>query len=207
MTAAGPGDFRCFVAVEMPPEAKVFLDGWVKQARLAFPGYRFGSSENLHVTLQFLGNVERSKISYLTKVLSSSVLGMPAFRTGFGDAGSLNARGVPNILHVSIGQGRQDLIRLAEKVSVGLGSAGYRPDKPFVAHITLGRSRDRNAGKTSGDIAAQWRSGFSRYCEEAGTPVTWDAGGVLLMESVLGPLGPTYIRRGEAPLARASGEG
>ncbi len=190
------GTFRCFVATGISPEVKAFLESWVHAARQAFPDYRFGSPQNLHVTLQFLGDVDRAKIPYLTEVLVSAVEGVKAFSLSLGEAGSFPGRGTPRVLHVSVDQGRDDLVRLADKVSRGLSAAGYRPDKPFVPHITLGRLRDSYRG----DSAAEWRDSFARFLSRGGRVQSWATGEVLLMESVLGPSGPTYTRRGEAPL-------
>jgi 2'-5' RNA ligase len=197
---AGAGVFRCFVSAGISPEVKAFLDSWVKETGRGFPSYRFGSSQNLHLTLQFLGDTDRSAIPALVDAISSSTAGLTPFEVELGEAGSFPARGAPRILHVSIGRGREDLVRLAEKVSGGLGAIGYRPDKPFVPHITLGRSRDRIDVPSLTDIAGQWRSSFSRFCQLKGTPGAWKIEEVDVMESVLGPKGPTYLRRGLVPL-------
>lgn len=191
--------FRCFVAVPLPPAAKQFLAAFVDRAKPAFPGYRFGPAHNLHITLQFLGDVERAKIPLLVKTLDGAVAAVPPFRMGLGDAGSFPGHGSPRILHVTVGPGKQELAGLAAKVNGALSAIGYRPDKPFAAHITLGRARYRQA-RPGEDVAAKWRAAYSAYVDEAGYPVQWDAAEVLLMESVLGPGGPTYTVRGTSRL-------
>jgi 2'-5' RNA ligase len=198
--------FRCFVAVAIEPAVKAFLASWVRTAGEAFPGYRFGPAQNLHVTLQFLGDVDRGLMLRLTDLLSSSVRDLPAFRAGLGHAGSFPERGTPRILHVAVDQGRGDLVRVAERVRSALSSAGFEPDKPFAAHITLGRSRDSRQGGRSKDkdLAALWRDLYAEFSRKAPAPA-WEVAEVLLMESILGPSGPAYVARGKAPLRAPKG--
>lgn len=46
---------RLFVAVEIPEDVKLIVDASVEPWRLAFPRARWVPTENLHVTLKFLG--------------------------------------------------------------------------------------------------------------------------------------------------------
>jgi len=195
------GTFRGFVAVGIDPAVRAFLGSCVKEAAKEFPGYRFGAVENLHVTLQFLGEVDKSRIPGLTGLLSAAVAGLPAFRASLGAAGSFPERGTPRVLHVAVDQGRDDLRRVADRARSALSRAGFAPDKPFTAHITLGRQRTGSRG-AGGDLSARWRDLFEGLRSK--TPAAgWKVAEILLMESILGPAGPTYIPRGRAPLAGA----
>lgn len=193
-----PDVLRCFVEVDMPGPVRDSLAAFARQAAPAFRGWRFGAARNLHVTLQFLGDVERGRIGSLTRLLESAVADLPAFSAALGEAGSFPERGAPRILHVSIGEGRQDLVRLATRVSSALGEAGFRPDKLFVPHITLARPKS-GGNAPPGDAAVRWRDSFARFVSASPAP-QWTVSEALLMESVLGPKGPTYIVRGVAPL-------
>lgn len=234
--------FRCFVSVDVSGPAKEFLAGFVREAASEFPEYRFGSIENLHLTLQFVGDAERAMIPELTDAISSAASRVQAFSTGLGDAGCFPARGTPRILHVSLGKGAEEMIALAGEVSRNLSELGHQPDKPFTPHITLGRERNRDrrsgygrgladarvhgvhAGKTgnrtpddplsdaanrsdsansAADAADRWRDIYRRHRTDVGEAEPWVTGEVLLMESILGPKGPTYIWRGAAALAGA----
>lgn len=191
------------MAVAISPGARDFLRRFVAEARRMFPSYRFGPAENLHLTLQFLGEVERSRIPELCGTLSSAARSLPQFSASLGEAGSFPARGVPRILHVAVDQGKEQLTGLARRVAASLSPLGFRPDKPFAAHITLGRSRDRDQRATpAGDVSVTWQIAFAEFQRKAEAPVTWDITEVVLMESILGPGGPTYLPRGTAPLSR-----
>ncbi len=203
MTTAN-GTFRCFVAVAISTEAKAFLERFMVEARPAFPSYRFAATQNLHITLQFLGDVNRGRILELSAALSPAVHETRRFTVGFGGAGSFPERGAPRILHVTIGEGREALSRLAGAVHGALSPHGFAPDKPFAAHITLGRSRDRGGQSGHGNLstrpereaAGMWKTTYSRFAEMQKQPITWEIPEVILMESILSPSGPTYIPRG-----------
>jgi len=199
--------FRAFIAVEIGESVKDLLAGWVRQEAPKFPGVRFVPPENLHITLQFLGDVERSHAAALTEALRSSVAGIPEFRLALGEAGSFPERGSPRVLHVTIGQGKDELLGLADKVRATLESHGFHPDHPFVAHITIGRAKDTGGRTSAGRPTAQdWRRSFRSYLSSHGdVPATWRISRVLLMESILGRGGPTYIARGAADLAPPAG--
>lgn len=190
--------FRCFVAVAIPESVKGLLTAYVRQAAAAFPAWRFGAPANLHITLQFLGDVDRGRTSSLTSLISSAVKDVPIFGVELGEAGSFPERGAPRILHVAAGRGRQELVGLAGRVTSALQGAGFYPDKPFAPHITLGRQRQGTSGG-AGDTASRWHEAFSRF-RAANPPASWEVSEVLLMESILGPGGPTYISRGRSPL-------
>ena len=203
MTPAANETLRCFVAVAISPETRGFLERFMREARGAFSSYRFASTENLHITLQFLGDVDRSRVPELAEALTSAVRGLRKFSAGLGEAGSFPSRDTPRILHVAVGQGQAELSRLAGGVVAALSPLGFRPDKPFMSHITLGRARDRDRqAALGGDVAASWRAAFSQFMERAKGPIDWEIPEVILMESVLGAKGPIYIRRGTAPLSQ-----
>jgi 2'-5' RNA ligase len=194
------GTFRAFVAVAIDPAVKSFLLAWLKEAAAAFPGYRFGQAGNLHITLQFLGEVDCGRIPSITAALSSAVEGLPGFRISLGSAGSFPERGAPKILHVTLDQGRQQLMGLADRVRAALSAEGFEPDRPFVPHVTLGRHRG-GPGPAGVDVAGRWRAMLDGFRARRAFPAAWDVSHVALMESVLGPVGPTYTARGTAPLA------
>lgn len=199
--------FRAFVAVEIGDAALDLLTDWLSREAPRFPGFRFVSRENLHITLQFLGDVDRARTGPLTDTLRSSVEGFPEFCLGLGEAGSFPERGFPRILHVSVDKGRDELVGLAGRVRAALASQGFRPDRPFVPHITLGRARERGgrAHAAGQSTAASFRESFRNFLSSRGdVSVSWRVSRVLLMESILGRGGPTYIVRGAADLASSA---
>lgn len=205
--SAREGDtFRCFVALPVSEEVKALMASFVARARHRFPGYRFGVAENLHITLQFLGEVPRSASRELTRVLSASARGVDPFRLGCGEAGCFPDRGTPRILYTEVTQGTETLSLLASKVRRGLAELGYADPKPFAPHVTLGRKKggrgpsDRGPGLP--DIRSSWKDSYVRFLEEISGRAEWEVREVLLMESVLKREGPEYTPVARIELAR-----
>lgn len=212
--------FRGFVAVSISEEAKKFLASFVSQTRSHFSGYRFVPVENLHITLEFLGNdIDRSLIPSIERVLNQSTEGIQKFKVGLGAAGSFPERNYPRILYVGIEAGKSELEHLAAEVRKGLSTLGFVEDKPFRAHITLARKKrgDFRKPKNGIETAFSWKKALDDFMEAKGKakctcgnrlgeslvqnrekrdgkdvlPV-WVVDEVMLVESTLQPSGPVY---------------
>lgn len=123
---------RLFVALDLPRE--------VREALGALPlgeGWRRVPVESLHVTLAFLGDLESA-----TPVVDSVRSALrPVGRLSLGEAVCLPPRR-PRVMAVRL---RGDLGEMQAAVAGALVAAGlYEPEtRPFLAHVTIGRARDR----------------------------------------------------------------
>jgi 2'-5' RNA ligase len=216
--AGGSGSqasFRCFVAIPVPGEVRSVLASFCEDAKNRFPGYRFVPPENLHITLQFLGEVPRTRGGALREALDASTRDRSPFRVSFMEAGAFPPRGTPRILHLAATGGNEELARLAASVRKELGTLGYGDSKPFAAHITLGREKRESGfsrslsstGRSPGthsDIRSLWEDSYGQFLAKADIRPQWEVTQVILMESVLRPNGPLYIPLGAFPLGEDS---
>lgn len=200
---ARPDSLRCFVAIAVPGETRSLLASFAGSSKRLFPGYRFVPPENLHITIQFLGDVPRRSLEGIREALYTATQGKNPFRVDFREAGAFPERGAPRILHVVATGGKAPLVSLARDVRESLFALGYGDTKPFVPHITLGRvkrgSPDYHRGpspETPGqippDIRSLWKDSFGRFLEEKNGKPEWDVTEVVLMQSILRPEGALY---------------
>ena len=131
---------RLFVAVYPPPEVRQAL---IEAARdLPTDLFRLTAPERVHLTLEFLGEVPTEDVPRLTSALGAiSRHGAPfdATTSGFGVFPSAHRA---RILWAGIGAGAEQLTSLAHATETLLEPEGFpREDRPFVPHLTLGRSR------------------------------------------------------------------
>ena len=142
------------------------------------PGWAWQDEAQLHVTLRFIGEVERPVAEDIAAALGTirsppAELGLHG--VGFFDQGRqgvLFARVVP----------RDPLAALHKKVDRALGTAGLEPEwRAFLPHITLARRR-----KSSADPAG-WLEAHAAIAAPP-EPVTE----FILYESHLGRDGPHY---------------
>ena len=160
---------RLFVAA-WPPEQVVVRLGALVRPPLA--GLRWTRSEQLHVTLEFLGDVARSAVGPLTAALATWAEGADPTHAFAGSNTELLGNRVL-CLPVS---GLDALAAGIRATTTGFGSV--RDDRPFAGHLTLARTRGRQrlpAGLTGGAVSCDW------WVDE-----------VRLVASVLGSEGPRY---------------
>lgn len=131
---------RLFVGVV--PSAAALRD--LEQAVTALHGRagepRWSPSERWHITLSFLGEVAEPVEAKLRRELSG--VSADRFTLRIAGAGTFPARGAPAVLWAGIGGDVDALTRLARSTRRAARRARLpREDKPFRAHLTLGRWR------------------------------------------------------------------
>lgn len=124
---------RLFIAIELPEEVKSIL----LRLRSAIPGARWVPREQLHLTLAFLGELDQAELPRLTEALSG--IRAAGFELRFGATGCFPNRRQPRVLWVGLEQ-EPRLENLAAKIRNAVLSCGIpQEERPFSAHITLGR--------------------------------------------------------------------
>jgi 2'-5' RNA ligase len=149
--------------------------------------------ENLHWTLQFLGDVDERDIPEVCQAVATAASEVESFDIEAHGAGAFPSVDRPRTLWIGAGEGTREISVLHATVERRLRKRGYRgEERRFVPHITLGR-----AGRKG-----QPQSLASELAELA----DYDAGAMLVDEvtvysSQLGPDGPTYDVLARAPLS------
>lgn len=162
---------RAFVAVEIPDTVRSFLASITSKVAPSLEPYRFTPAENLHITIQFLGEIDRSLISLIKERLQEACQSFEPFVLGVGRAGYFPDRGEARILHADVAEGEEKLRLLAASVRHQLASMGFKEDKPFAPHITLARRKDRSGSSKPGtNWGLRWSQEFNRALEDSLRP-------------------------------------
>lgn len=110
---------------------------------------KWENSDNLHMTLRFLGDVENGKIQELTAVLERLKFDFDRILFKTGSIGFFPNPKYPNVVYLGlkeIGENSGNLVGFIDKI---IYNFGVKPDKKFVPHITLGRfKRDKRVKLT-----------------------------------------------------------
>jgi len=124
---------RLFIAIELPNEIKQRL----ARMRIDIPGCRWVPSEQIHLTLAFLGEVDDAKLDLLTRVLAT--INAPGFSLCFNNTGCFPDRRRPRVLWIGL-KPEPLLDTLASQVRKAVLACGIpQEDRPFSPHITLAR--------------------------------------------------------------------
>lgn len=132
---------RTFIAVVASPEIG---RGARKAAEILRPTageLKWVGAENLHWTLQFLGEVEQLEIPALCAAVSAATQEFERFELSARGVGAFPAAGRPRTLWIGAGAGAQAMVALQAAIQQRLDRLGYRGEaRRYVPHLTLGRA-------------------------------------------------------------------
>jgi len=175
---------RTFIAVKIPLDAIDRLREAQNRLRAAEADWKWVKPDTFHITLKFLGDVEQGRISALWESVCGAVAESRPFAMALRGLGAFPNVHTPRVAWVGIDEGSAALVGLAAKVEGACEQHGFPPeDRPFRAHLTLGRAR-RPAPNPS--LASAIEAMAEADLGEA------EVDRILLMKSQLTPRGAQY---------------
>ncbi len=179
-----PRDFRTFVAIELPSPIKVRIEKLIHRFQ-SFQQYRWTTEENLHLTLNFIGNVTQQDISPLCRAIESHIASTPGFAVQLEGCGAFPKIDRPRIVWLGVTEGSIQLQAIYSRIEQLLLEQKYPRDRhPFRPHITIGRLKREGRFPTEmkGAINAETKIEIGAF----------DVNEVTIYESVLEKSGPRY---------------
>jgi 2'-5' RNA ligase len=148
---------------------------------------------NFHLTVKFLGAVDIGRLPDVERALGDAVAGLSPFTLTLRGLGAFPSAARPRVIWAGTAQGAAELAGLAAHVERALSPLGFPPeDRPFSAHVTLGRVRTPRRNPRLAEALAA-----STAVELLSVPVER----VSLMRSDLSPRGARYSELAAHPLA------
>jgi RNA 2',3'-cyclic 3'-phosphodiesterase len=186
---------RTFIAVAASTEVRSAAVKLMHRLRLssAAANVKWVAPENLHWTLQFLGDVDERDIPEVCQAVANAATECDSFDIEAHGAGAFPSADRPRTLWIGAGQGAKEMGTLQAAVERRLRKRGYRgEERRYVPHITLGRAGRKGQPHSLATELAE----LSDY----------DAGSMLVDEVTVyssqpGHDGPTYDVLARAPLA------
>ncbi len=192
---------RLFVALDPPEPVRRRLAALAVDLRRTAGRHadevRWVPPENVHLTLQFLGAVPEERVPEIDAAIRAAAAGARPLSLELKGAGGFPNARRPRVVWAGVAGEVVALGALVADLGRRLAPLGFAPeDRPFSAHLTLGRARDgRGAPGLAGALA--------HTAEAGGTP--WRVADVALFESHLSPKGPRYEVVLRAPLGAGVG--
>lgn len=166
---------RLFVAIRPPVEVRARL----LAAMGGVGGARWQSDDQLHLTLRFIGDVDRHRAEDVHAALGA--VHHPRFDIALAGVGAFDRRGEPTVLWAGVAP-QEPLRALHKKIDRAIARLGLEPERrAYAPHITLARL-PHGSGPVGG------------FLESAGrlTSPPFQVEEFRLYESDLTPEGPVY---------------
>lgn len=187
---------RVFIAIEVPPIVRQAIEKNTArlQSTLDASLVRWTPTNNIHLTLKFLGDVSPATIDMLAQMLTQEASQHPCFEMQFQGLGTFPNSRRPRVIWIGI-QAPAALEALRRGIEAATARMGYPTEnRPFSPHLTIGRVK-QTASPTD---AQKIRVALERT--KIGTLGTGTVGAVHLFKSDLKPSGSVYTRLFSAPL-------
>jgi RNA 2',3'-cyclic 3'-phosphodiesterase len=188
---------RLFVAIPVAPGALEACRALIDEVRAGPTGRnaRWVRTENLHLTLRFLGAVARGRVQDVAAAVREAATGSGAFPVTLSGAGAFPPAGRPRALWLGITEGAGTLAELAAALDRALADRGWpSDDRPYRPHLTVART-------DAAPIAGGTATAAALAAAASGWRVSFDADRVVVYRSHLGGGPPRYEPLEETPFA------
>ncbi|MAT71714.1 MAG: RNA 2',3'-cyclic phosphodiesterase [Planctomycetaceae bacterium] len=189
---------RTFIAVAAVDAVHAAAVGAIERLAGATENVKWVEPENLHWTLQFLGDLDDQEMATVCMRVRRVAARVPAFTMQADGVGAFPSIQRPRTLWLGAGDGGEEFCRLQREIEDALLDLGFRADnRKFVPHLTLGRA---SRGGNPGPLLSERLAKLANYPAGDGGPVAQAVDEVTVFASELTREGPHYHVLATAPL-------
>ncbi|HEX6943738.1 MAG TPA: RNA 2',3'-cyclic phosphodiesterase [Gemmatimonadaceae bacterium] len=182
---------RLFLAIDPGDGFRRQFAATVETIRASTSGIRWIRDAKLHVTLSFLGEIDESRVPEICAVASDVASRHAPFTVLVKGAGVFPDWRRLRVVWFGLKDEGQ-LAQLVESLREVRVVLGLPPDRPFRAHLTLGRS--------TGPLSAEQKQSLSKALAPFKGSYPFDVSRVILMRSSLSAAGSEYTELASFPL-------
>jgi 2'-5' RNA ligase len=138
------GSIRSFIGVPLTPSVSAALTDRLSglKATVSPAAVRWLVPANYHLTLQFMGNIDRQAVAGLCPALTEAVAGIAAFDLPLDEIACFPD--AKSVVVAALATAEAPLLELVERVGQAVERVGIKRDsRRYHAHITLGRIKRR----------------------------------------------------------------
>ncbi len=183
---------RSFIAIELPQFVSVALEQVQKSLRADKLNIRWVTSQNIHLTLKFLGDITAEMLEPVGRVLIEAASSCNPISLTAAGIGAFPGIKNPRIIWTGVSGDIPQLKAFQQSLEDGLAALGHaREKRAFKAHLTLGRVK----GAVD---PVKLNSALNRVRDFRTEPFSADR--ICLFRSDLKPSGPVYTKLASATL-------
>jgi 2'-5' RNA ligase len=186
---------RTFIAVNASQRVTNNVSRVIGRLSALKAQYRWVVPENLHVTLNFVGDVVDVEVPELCKLIKNAIAGFESFDMSLQGVSGFPNASEPRVLWIGVDEGKQALTSIYDALAEVLHHWGVNKDRnEFVPHMTMGRlNRGGRWNEDLVNLVHKLRHHDGGFCHVKE---------VVIYSSYLDRSGPTYT-----PMARIKLQG
>ena len=175
---------RIFIGIAIQENLKGDLKKLENELSEARADVKWVKTENLHITLKFLGFTPADKIPDIFGALKPLLSCINPFLLNLKGVGAFPEGSSPRVVWVGVEDGKGDISNLQKKIEEALEKLNFsRENREYKPHLTIGRFKGRkNAASLERRITAKHASAFGEMAVRT----------IDIVRSDLGPEGPAY---------------
>jgi len=174
---------RLFIAISLNSQLQQELTELQEKFRVR-KGIRWVKPQNIHLTLNFLGEVDEQRIPLIKEVMQRATRGVFPFLLSFGGLGAFPNLKAPRVIWLGL-KSEKEVVSLQQRLEKELSRIGFSPEKrKFQPHLTLGRVKFLENKK---EFVKRMQES-----EQASLSSKLRVDKIELIESKLTPQGPIY---------------
>jgi 2'-5' RNA ligase len=178
-------EVRTFIAIELEAPVRDAISHLIEQLRGVGADVRWVPSQNLHLTLKFLGNVDDRRIDSVTEGVRDASSDIERFELTLSGVGAFPSLNRPRVIWVGLHSGAEAIREITRRIETVLEGKGFkREEREFSPHLTIGRVSSLRGVQSL--VACVDRMSF------VGPAMVVDR--IAIMKSDLRPTGPIYTR-------------
>jgi len=186
---------RAFIAIRLPESVLQAMGQAQETLGRLGRGIRWVRKEGIHLTLKFLGDVDRDDVEKIQIAMERASEGSSSFVLAGEGIGVFPDLRRPRVIWIGLSGDLQVLLALQAHLDSQLKGLGFPKEKrPFKGHLTLGRVK----GRPDTTRLREALEGLRRFQTDAFTVQS-----VALFQSTLRPQGAVYTKLTEVPLGNA----
>lgn len=192
---------RLFLAIEPTPDARTAISDLLSRASgmlgASSTAVRWIARDNLHLTLQFLGEVPPDRRDALVTALQPGFALRP-FTVSLDRFGAFPPSGPPRTIWLGVGIGADGVREVHAELARRLARLRFEAEaRPYSPHLTVARVRDEHRRR-----AAAVRATLASISVP---PIAWQVTHASLFESDLSGPKPKYVERARLELGDNAG--
>jgi len=193
---------RAFIAIELPKHLQDTIEKQTIRLRQTLGNdlIRWVPSQNMHLTLKFLGDIATSHVDFIKQMLAREADLHPQFDLQIGGLGAYPNSRRPRVLWIGL-HAPTDLASLQKNIEAGTFRLGYKQEeRAFSPHLTIGRVHQNISPSEMQKV----RTGLDTI--QLGNIGTARVDSVHLFKSDLQPGGSVYSKLFSTPLSKPRGD-